>query len=214
MPATDRFLTSTRGRILTRLLREPRTVADLAAEVGISVNAARTHVNGLERDGYVERFRLKHTASKPAAMYRATPEGEALFPKAYEPVLQALMDEIEEEYGEDAVGVLQNVGARMARKHAGRRTSADPTTDERIDIALDLLTELGAVLEVEHLSGGVVRVEGSGCPLSGAVREHPELCGMIAAMLEKIIFLPVEQCCRNDGERPSCRFVIGAMPAA
>ena len=210
MPATDRFLTSTRGKILARLLREPLTVADLAAEEGISVNAARTHVNGLERDGYVERFRLKHTASKPAAMYRATPEGEALFPKAYEPVLRALMDEIEGELGPESVGVLQNVGARLARKHAGRRTSANPTTEERIEIALDLLTELGAVLEVKHLSSGAIRVEGSGCPLSGAVREHPDLCGMIAAMLEEITFLPVEQCCRNDDERPSCRFLIGA----
>jgi len=210
MPATDRFLASTRGRILIRLLREQLTVAEIAGDFGISASAARQHVDGLERDGYVERFRLKHTASKPAAMYRATLEGEALFPKAYEPVLRALMDEIEGEFGEETVGLLQNVGARLARKHAGRRTSTDPTTEERIEIALDLLTELGAVLEVEHLSSGAIRVEGSGCPLSGAVREHPDLCGMIAAMLEEITFLPVEQCCRNDDERPSCRFVIGA----
>lgn len=210
MPATDRFLTSTRGKILARLLREPLTVTDLAAEEGISVNAARTHVNGLERDGYVERFRLKHTASRPAAMYRATPEGEVLFPKAYEPVLRALMDEIEGEFGPASAGVLENVGARLARKYAGGRTSADTTAEERIGIALDLLTELGAVLDVERLTGGAIRVEGSGCPLSGAVREHPDLCGMIAAILGEITVLPVEQCCRNDDERPSCRFVISA----
>ena len=151
--------------------------------------------------------RVRHTASKPAALYRTTPEGEALFPKAYEPVLGALVEEVEEEFGEDAIGVLQNVGARLARKHP---PPSDATTEERIDIALDLLTELGAVLEVNRFSDGVVRVEGSGCPLSGVVRDHPDLCGMIAAMLEEIIVLPVEECCRNDSDAPSCRFVIGA----
>jgi len=211
MPATDRFLASTRGQILTRLLREQLTVAEIAAQFGISVNAARNHVNGLERDGYVERFRVKHTASKPAALYRTTPEGEALFPKAYGPVLGALVEEVEEEFGEDAIGVLQNVGARLARKHP---PPPDATTEERVDIALALLTELGAVLEVNRFSDGVVRVEGSGCPLSDVVREHPDLCGMISAMLEEIIVLPVEECCRNDTDTPSCRFVIGARAAS
>lgn len=207
MPATDRFLASTRGQILTRLLREQLTVAEIAEDFGISASAARQHVDGLERDGYVERFRLKHTASKPAALYRTTPEGEALFPKAYEPVLEALVEEIEEEHGEDAIGVLQNVGARLARKHP---PPSDATTEERVDIALGLLTGLGAVLEVNRFSDGTVRVEGSGCPLSGVVRNHPDLCGMIAAMLEEIIVLPVEECCRNDSDNPSCRFLIGA----
>jgi len=207
MPATNRFLASTRGQILTRLLREQRTVAELADDFGISVSAARQHVTGLERDGYVERFRVKHTASRPAALYRATPEGEALFPKAYEPVLGALVEEVEEEFGEDAIGLLHNVGARLARKHP---PPADSTAEERVDVALDLLTELGAVLEAKRCSDGVVRVEGSGCPLGGVVKHHPDLCGMIAAMLEEIIVLPVEECCRNDSETPSCRFVIGA----
>lgn len=208
MAATDRFLASTRGRILTRLLRGPRTVADLAEEFGISTNAARRHFSELERDGYIERDRVKDTVTRPAAAYAVTPAGQALFPKAYAPVLEAVTEELADEFGADEVpDFLLNVGLRLGQKHA---PPADATPEERIEFAIALLTDLGAVLDVGRSSTGAVLLEGNGCPLSGLVREHPEFCAMLGAMLEEITVLPVEPCCRNDTANPSCRFLIGA----
>lgn len=212
MSATNRFLVSTRGRILTRLLREPATVAELAEAFGISPNAARQHVTGLERDGYVERFRTRPTTSKPAAVYRPTPEGQALFPKAYAPVLEAVVAEYAEAHGGERgmAAFLQDVGHRLGRLHEPPK---DATREERIDAAVALLADLGGVLEVGEADDGVVWLDGHGCPLSGVVKRHPEFCTMIAVMLREMIALPVEQCCRNEERNPSCRFAIGVRAA-
>ncbi|HEM46096.1 MAG TPA: ArsR family transcriptional regulator [Alphaproteobacteria bacterium] len=209
MSATNRFLVSTRGRILTRLLREPATVAELAEAFGISANAARQHVTGLERDGYVERFRTRPTTSRPAAVYRPTPEGEALFPKGYAPVLDAVVAEYAEAHGgeREMAAFLRDVGHRLGRAHG---PPEDATREERIDAAVALLADLGGVIEVGEGEGGVVWLDGHGCPLSAVVKHHPEFCAMVAVMLEEMIALPVEQCCRNEERNPSCRFAVGA----
>lgn len=208
MPATHRFFDSTRGRMLARLLREPRTIAQLAEEMEISSNAARQHVTALERDGYVERYRQKPTGGKPAGVYRVTAEGQALFPKAYGVVLEAFTEELHEEYGDhDTELFIQKLGFRLADRV---RKPEDATPEERIEQAVELLTDLGAILDVQRFSDDTVRLDGKGCPLSGLVGRHPQFCGMLATMIEDLTFLPVKVLCDNGAENPSCRFLIGA----
>ena len=213
MTATDRFLASTRGRILTYMLRSPATVAELADAFDISANAARQHLTALERDGYVERFRIKPTASKPAAVYRPTRAGQDLFPKAYGPVLGALAEQYVDDHGgqEEKGDFLLRVGHRLGQTYA---PPEEASTEERIDYAIELLTDLGSVLEVNRFSDGVVRLDGYGCPLSAVVRHHPEFCRMIAVMLEDIIVLPVKPCCDNEGDSPNCRLLVGQPDTA
>jgi len=208
MPATHGFFDSTRGRLLAHLLREPRTVAQLAETLEISTNAARQHVTALERDGYVERYRQKPTRGKPAGIYRVTAEGQALFPKAYGPVLEALAEELHEELDDrDAEAFIHKVGFRLADRVA---RPEEATPEERIEQAIDLLKDLGAVLDVLRFSDGAVRLDGNGCPLSGVVGRHPEFCGMLGTMIEDLTFLPVKVLCDNGAETPSCRFLVGA----
>ncbi len=68
---------------------------ELARALGLTDNGVRTHLGVLERDGIV---RQRGTVSrgggggKPAYVYELAPEAEALFPKAYSPVLRRLLD--------------------------------------------------------------------------------------------------------------------------
>ena len=90
-----RFFGSTRGRMVTLLRPRGLTVDELAAEVGLTNNGVRAHLATLERDGLVTQqgsVRSSSGGGKPAYVYRLTPEAEALFPKAYEPVLGRLLD--------------------------------------------------------------------------------------------------------------------------
>src|SRR5574340_12073 len=50
-----RFMTSTRGRLLSLLRRQAHTVEELAQRLGLSDNAVRAHLATLERDGLVEQ---------------------------------------------------------------------------------------------------------------------------------------------------------------
>ncbi|HYI16504.1 MAG TPA: ArsR family transcriptional regulator, partial [Thermomicrobiales bacterium] len=92
----QRFFSSTRGRIVTFLRRSNRTVNELAEELDLTDNAVRAHLATLERDGIVRQQGVRREGGKPSYDYDLTPEAEALFPKAYEPVLRELIGAIEE----------------------------------------------------------------------------------------------------------------------
>ena len=93
---SERFLESTRGQVLTLLGRAPRTVEELAVEVGLTANAVRAHLATLERDGLVRQEGVRRVAGagKPAAIYALAPEADTHLSRAYAPVLVALVEEL------------------------------------------------------------------------------------------------------------------------
>src|SRR3954451_12809440 len=113
-----KFFGSTRGRMVTLLRRRGPPVDELDAEEGLTNNGVRAHLATLERDGLVTQqgsVRSSSGGGKPAYVYQLTPEAEALFPKAYEPVLGRLLDVLSEGLGpEESGALLRGVGRRMA----------------------------------------------------------------------------------------------------
>src|SRR5947209_5108632 len=92
-----RFLESTRGRIVLLLRRGGRTVNELAAALGLTDNAVRTHLTALERDGLVHQSGTRPGTRKPNTTYDLVPEAEQqLFPKMYGPILRHLLDVLAE----------------------------------------------------------------------------------------------------------------------
>lgn len=197
----ERFLSTTRGRIVAGLRGVGRTPAELAHDLAISPNAVRGHLASLARDGLVEVRRVRRRGvGKPPQEYTATAAAEALFPKAYEAILAALLDALVERVGSGPLaGLLRDVGRGAARKAEG---DGDP-----LERAVSLMADLGAEVRIEEADEGLW-FRGRVCPLSGLVSEHPELCGMVAALLGEVTGLPVLDRCRRDAPGlPSCAFL-------
>lgn len=203
---------TTRGRILVLLARAPRTAGALAERLDISPNGVRQHLAALERDGAVERAGTVSTGGKPAALFRLSAGGDAAFPKAYAEVLAALADELADQLEPaDAERLFTAAGIRLARVVAGEDPrSADDAAAARLEAAIDALTVLGALADVERRDDGSLLLEGHACPLSDVVTERPLLCHMLAMMTEHIAGLEVEHRCDYSGIRPRCRFRIAA----
>src|SRR5215210_7635105 len=84
-----------RGNVLVHLKHERRlTARDLAARLGVSLNAVRHHLKELEAEGLVEYEREHRGVGAPAFAYRLSSSGEALFPRRYEETLTALLDHL------------------------------------------------------------------------------------------------------------------------
>ena len=104
---------------MTLLRRAGSAVDELARALGLTDNGVRAHLATLKRDGIV---RQRGTVSlgggggeKPAYVYELAPEAEALFPKAYSPVLRELLDVMAERLGpEETEALLRTVGRRIA----------------------------------------------------------------------------------------------------
>ena len=200
-----RFLGATRGQILAILRRGAGTVNDLAQQLGLTDNAVRTHLAGLERDGLVEQHGVQRGIGKPAYVYRLTTEAEALFPKAYALVLDGLLSELRERLGEaDMQAVLGDVGKRLAARSGPARGDVRA----RARAAADVLGELGGLAEVVE-ENGTLTIQGYSCPLSAVTGEHPPVCQLAAVLLEELVGSPVREVC-DRGDRPRCRFVIQA----
>ncbi len=202
-----RFFESTRGRIVTLLRRSGRTVEELARALGLTDNGVRSHLAILERDGIVlQRGTVSRGGGgggKPAYVYELTPEAEALFPKAYEPVLRQLLNVMAEHLGrEETEALLRMVGRRIADE----RTVPANGLSARLEGAVGVLNELGGLAELEKRDGTFV-IRGYSCPLSGVVPGHPEVCRLAEALLTELAGVPVHEHC-DRGENPRCCFEV------
>jgi predicted ArsR family transcriptional regulator len=202
----EKFFESTRGQIVTLLRRSGRTVDELAKALGLTNNGVRAHLATLERDGIVRQHGSVRAASgggKPAYVYELTLGAEDLFPKAYEPVLRRLLDVIAERLGpEGSEAMLRTTGSRMVE---GRSEPAG-NVQERLQVAVDVLNELGGLAELESSDGSFV-IRGYSCPLAAVTPDHPEVCRMAEALINEVTGVTVHERC-DRSVRPRCCFEV------
>lgn len=204
---TDRFLASTRGRVIRLLRREEASAQDLAGVLGLTPNAVRAHLATLERDGLVRQAGKRAGLRKPETLYALTPSAEQFFPKAYHLLLEALLEALGErmEAGE-VEAMLREVGRRLGA--ARREAAPEEGLRARVERALGLLQDLGGLAEVEEHEGRF-RICGRSCPLAAVAARQPSACVLAEALLEAFIGAPVRERC-EPGEPPRCAFEVGA----
>jgi predicted ArsR family transcriptional regulator len=197
--------TKTKSLLLETLRRGPASADDLAAELALTANAVRFHLESLESEGVVEVVgsRKPAGAGKPAILYMLTPETDLKFSKAYAPVLEATVRELRSALPANQVtSLLRRVGKSLAKE----RGDPNRSLSRRVKDASDALNALGGLTTVTHTSDGYT-IRGRGCPLGAVVSEEPCVCGAVESLLTTIVGAPVREHCDRTG-RPSCCFEI------
>ena len=193
-----------RGRIIALLRRGSTTVEELAAELRVTDNAVRTHLQLLEREGVVSATGTRQGpgAGKPAVTYAVARQAESSLSSAYAPVLSALVQTLSERLSPAELDeVLREVGRRLAPKEPRRES-----LDARVQAAAALLSSLGAELDVKRTPDGYL-LRGHACPLAAVVRDEPRACNAIEEFVTAVVGAPArERCDRSAGAR--CRFEI------
>ena len=202
-----RFFESTRGQIVNILRASACTVDELATRLELTDNAVRAHLATLERDGLVRQSGLKRGPRKPHFTYVLTPEADALFPKAYDTLLNQLIavlkTRLEPAQIED---VLREVGRAMATD-----APEGGSLQSRVQTAVKMLEAIGGSAEIVE-QGDITVIKGNGCPLAAAVSMHPEVCRLAETLVAEIVKVPVREVCNREG-RPQCRFEISHKKA-
>src|ERR1051325_11933153 len=138
----ERFFDSTRGRIVTMLRGTACTVEELAERLELTNNAVRAHLATLERDGLVRQRGVRRGFRKPHYTYSLSHEAEALFPKAYDVLLNQLIKVLKERLPEESLeGVLRDVGRSLADAQSSHDKGSDIET--RAEGAVQVLSHLG-----------------------------------------------------------------------
>jgi len=206
MKLDRRFFESTRGQIVTILRAAPATVEDLASRLELTDNAVRAHLATLERDGLVRQSGLRRGPRKPHFTYTLTAEADALFPKAYDDLLNQLIAVLKNRLQPAEIeDVLREVGRAMAAETPAK---PDASLQSRVQTALKVLAAIGGAAEVARENDKLV-ICSNACPLAAAVTVHPEVCRLAETLVAEIVKAPVKEHCNRTG-RPQCRFEIDA----
>jgi len=202
-----RFLVSTRGRIIGLLRSSSRTVNELAESLQLTDNAVRSHLSTLERDGLVQQSGVRPGLRKPHTLYALTAEAEQLFPKAYAPLLNQVLDVMGEHVDAGVrEAILREVGRRMATDYLA--PAQEQNLEERMNLVRKVFGELGGLATVEEQDGHFF-ICGDSCPLGAVTARHPEVCRLAETLVSEIAGASVELCCQF-APSPQCCFKVRA----
>ncbi|MGI0072095.1 MAG: helix-turn-helix transcriptional regulator [Thermoplasmata archaeon] len=168
-------LEGTRGRILEELATAPRTARDLAKTLGIQESAARGHLGRMEEKGLVVPTFRREGVGRPRKRYTLTGQGQDLFPKKYDLILDAVVDELLAREGEGFVSALFAESARRMAGAIARGIPKGGTTDEKAQQLVTALNDLGFRCTVEKTADGHLRVVRTNCIFRHTALAHPYL---------------------------------------
>lgn len=211
-PNSESEPTRSRDRILDLLLRseEPLPIPVLAAELGISRNAAHQLVGALEREGLIERASAIRTRGRPSQGFRLSSAGKATFPRQYAVLAKQLLEELSRTLGPDELrGAMVRIGATLAENLG---SNVDANSDEAIAPIAKLMRELGYESKTVEGPEGP-EIEAHNCVFHDLAIADPTICEVDLSLLRSLSGRSVEhRRCMARGER-SCRFAFKPRPA-
>lgn len=164
----------TRQRILEIIkMRGQATVNELTRELGLTAVTIRHHLDVLYRDGLIGPPQILRKAGpgRPQHVYRLAGEAEEIFPKKYDRLTDALLEELEERLSpEDLSAVINGVAERMARQ-----VSAEGDLGARVGALLEFLNGLGYLATAQE-EEGAYRIVVANCPYERVARRHGLPC--------------------------------------
>ena len=168
-------LEGTRGRILEELATAPRTARDLAKKLGIQESAARGHLGRMEERGLVVPTFRREGVGRPRKRYALTGQGQELFPKKYDLILDTVVDELLAREGEGFVSALFAESARRMASAVAKEIPKGGTTEEKARRLVGALNQLGFRCSVEKTTDGHLRIVRTNCIFRHSALAHPYL---------------------------------------
>ncbi|MBS3816163.1 MAG: ArsR family transcriptional regulator [Candidatus Thermoplasmatota archaeon] len=118
---------NTRTEILDELLGQDLTAIDIADILSINESAVRRHLNRLEKNGLIDSYFEKASKGRPKKYFEITEEGEKLFPKETELILNILIKSIKDRMDEEELKEIADLVAEELKEYF-------PEVEEKEDI--------------------------------------------------------------------------------
>lgn len=204
------LLGDSRAAIVDALREGPRQAGQLAELLGITVQAVRRHLTGLEADGFITSKTVRRPGpGRPASAYELTDRGRSLYPDRSKDLASEALSWIEEAHGRDALQAflrwrVERHGARYAAEL--EPSGADPKL--RAERLAELLSEDGFLAEVTAVVAPdgrqLLQLRQSHCAIADVARAHPELCAHEAGLFRSLLGTKVSRRQTIAGGASSC----------
>jgi predicted ArsR family transcriptional regulator len=208
---------STKTLILTSIKRSGgSTVDELAQALDLAPMTVRQHLSALQRDDLVRAEPVRRATGRPHYVYRLTQRGDDTFPKRYDRLAEALLEEVSRlEAGEienlapdeKASLVLHRVADRLVEAYAPKVRGR--VLEEQVAAVTEMLHVDGGFAEWEKTESGYV-IRDYNCLFGRAPLQDGRGCQWHFYLLSRMLgpgvrFEPAEGC---DPPIAGCRYVI------
>lgn len=172
--------------IITLLKRSTgMSVAELAAELGMSYMGVKQHCVELEKRGYLDTWRRPKEVGRPEKAYRLTSKADPLFPEVGADFALEMLKSVAALNGQAAAekllfAHLQGIEKRYAAK------IGDGTLPERVAALAKLRDAEGCLSTCEQNTDGLQLVENHS-PFTPLLEDFPSLAHMEEQMLARLL---------------------------
>jgi predicted ArsR family transcriptional regulator len=168
-------LPTTRRAILIAVKRAGScTVAELAAQLGITAAAVRQQLLRLAEDGLVLHRSEGDGRGRPAHRYELTSSAEALFPKRYGDLTTELLGYLGGPDSDEVGHLFEERGKRRLQGAAPRL--ADLTLEAQVAELTKILDDDGYLADVERLDDGGWRITEHNCAILTVATGYRQAC--------------------------------------
>jgi predicted ArsR family transcriptional regulator len=177
---------ATRREILDYLRnRSQATVRDLAGHLHLTSTAIRQHLAVLERDNLITATEERGRVGRPALVYRLSEGGDSLYPKQYDALANALIEEARALLGPDALQkLMKNVAARFAAPYLPRLEGKAPR--ERAAEATKIIQERGCLAECSS-DGEDLLIRQQSCPFPSVATRNSAVCALEVEFVRRLV---------------------------
>lgn len=183
------------------------SIDELAEHLAVTRTAIRQHLAALERDGLVLRGETRPTGRRPEQLYRLTDHAREQFPRQYQLLASALIDEVADIVGPEALATLM--------RSLGRKLAHD-REQQVVDEAkiVQHMNEAGYEAEVFFRSAGDAQIVAHNCVFHRLAAAHPVVCELDLALIGTLGGGEVEhsECMVRGGH--VCRFKLHSSDPA
>ncbi|MGH8386404.1 MAG: helix-turn-helix transcriptional regulator [Pseudomonas sp.] len=180
------------------------SIDELAEHLAVTRTAIRQHLAALERDGLVLRGETRPTGRRPEQLYQLTDHAKEQFPRQYQLLANALIDEVADIVGPEALAALM--------RSLGRKLALD-REQQVVDEAkiVQHMNQAGYEAEVFFRSSGEPEIVAHNCVFHRLAAAHPVVCELDLALIGTLGGAEVEhsECMVRGGH--VCRFKLRPM---
>jgi predicted ArsR family transcriptional regulator len=177
---------ATRQDILDFLRRRNQaTVKEIGEQLRLTATGIRQHLTVLERDGLVSAREERGHVGRPALVYRLTPRGDGIYPKRYDELALALIEESRSLLGPQA---LQQLMRRVASRFAApfvARLGGKPVA-ERVEAAGAILQDGGNVSSCSTQDGEFLLRQHT-CPFWNVATRNSAVCALDVQFIRQLV---------------------------
>ena len=176
---------ATRQQILEHLrLTRGATVRELCSVLGLTATGVRQHLTILEHEALVESEEVRGKVGRPSHRFTLSRRGEAMFPKGYADLANALIDEVRARYGPAG---LESVGGGVAGRLVGSHVAAmeELAPAQRVQAVVDLFAQRDIVADWER-DGDAFLLHERTCPYPEVARRNSVPCAMEVAEMRML----------------------------